>query len=373
MLPRWLGAHGNFDGSHYVHIAKNDYGLHQEAFFPLYPLLIHLFSLHVNPFVVGLLISLLCAYIAWIVWANICEETSPNRDIKKDHEETKCTIMFIFVWCSMPGAIFFTAVYTESLFLCLLGIYTWSLMHNKKIMGAISGFLLGLTRFSGAFAGLMYLLHAGWHWKKENKTSWTIWGSLMPVMGLLTYMGYLWHETGDPIAFINAQKGFGNERSTSLILIPQVLYRYMKIFFTAQVNQQYLVAVLEFASFVSVGIALIWGCWRWCQRHTIKHIVKPQIVLIGIWIYSVVNLMLPTVTGTLSSIPRYALASVAYPLIISHYMPYRVARLIILTQFVIQIFEAARHTTQLTSVFRKFFNTFPRFFNHFLKCDETIR
>jgi Gpi18-like mannosyltransferase len=38
--PVWLWSRANFDGIHYLDIAKWNYGLHQQAFFPLYPRLI---------------------------------------------------------------------------------------------------------------------------------------------------------------------------------------------------------------------------------------------------------------------------------------------------------------------------------------------
>src|SRR3989338_6084990 len=43
-LPRFLTALANFDGAHYLLIAKNGYSQYQQAFFPLYPLLIRWLS-----------------------------------------------------------------------------------------------------------------------------------------------------------------------------------------------------------------------------------------------------------------------------------------------------------------------------------------
>src|SRR3989304_9578488 len=43
-LPRFLTALANFDGAHYLLIAKNGYSQYQQAFFPLYPLLIRSLS-----------------------------------------------------------------------------------------------------------------------------------------------------------------------------------------------------------------------------------------------------------------------------------------------------------------------------------------
>ena len=35
--PIWLWSRANFDGTHYLDIAKKGYGIYQQAFFPLYP------------------------------------------------------------------------------------------------------------------------------------------------------------------------------------------------------------------------------------------------------------------------------------------------------------------------------------------------
>src|SRR3989344_4233726 len=58
-LPKLFTALANFDGVHYLLIAKNGYAQYQQAFFPLYPLLIRwLSSLFLNNHLVtGLLIS----------------------------------------------------------------------------------------------------------------------------------------------------------------------------------------------------------------------------------------------------------------------------------------------------------------------------
>src|SRR3989344_1707248 len=58
-LPHFLTALANFDGAHYLLIAKNGYAQYQQAFFPLYPLLIRWLSplFLNNHLVTGLLIS----------------------------------------------------------------------------------------------------------------------------------------------------------------------------------------------------------------------------------------------------------------------------------------------------------------------------
>ena len=58
-LPQWVWQWGNFDGVHYLNIAQHGYiAQGEEAFFPLYPLLTHIFgSVLGNYFLAGFLIS----------------------------------------------------------------------------------------------------------------------------------------------------------------------------------------------------------------------------------------------------------------------------------------------------------------------------
>ena len=45
-----------------------------------------------------------------------------------------------------------------------------------------------------------------------------------------------------------------------------------------------------------------------------------EVITLGLVLFSLLNLILPTLTGTLSSMPRYALASVAVPLLLNRYL-----------------------------------------------------
>ncbi len=126
-----------------------------------------------------------------------------------------------------------------------------------------------------------------------------------PVLGLASYCVYLWKTTGDFIYFFHAQEFFGAHRSTSIILLPQVLYRYIRIFLTANHNFQYYVAVLEFIFLLFVG-----GVFTLELFKLIK-LKKPNFVRLGFLGFSFINLILPTLTGTLTAIPRYSLLSLS--------------------------------------------------------------
>lgn len=130
-----------------------------------------------------------------------------------------------------------------------------------------------------------------------------------PIGGLLTYMSYLYFTTHDALAFINSQTAFSNNRSTSAVFLPQVLYRYLKIFTTANFDMTYAVAMLEFGVFMVYFVVLSVGLWRVLKNKSWKNIHGSSVF--GVLLFSCANLVLPTLTGTLGSIPRYSLMSIS--------------------------------------------------------------
>ena len=321
-LPRWLGTHGNFDGLHYMAISKDAYEIYRHAFFPLYPSLMHLVTF-VTPggrYFAGLLISLLCLGILLHIWNKLYL----LLDGKKNH----CTISpAMWLLLASPCAFFFTTLYTESLFLALLGGYIWSLIHKRYRLAMLLGFFLGLTRLAGVFTALIpltifvhqYLANGRKVLLQSLKSATT------PILGLGSYMLYLWYTTGNALEFISAQRGFGNNRSTSLVLLPQVLYRYAKILTRSSLDLGYLVALVELCIFVSfVGVLGYYLYRQFATKQTVHERIRTmdhaEVITLGLVLFSLLNLILPTLTGTLSSMPRYALASVAVPLLLNRYL-----------------------------------------------------
>ncbi|MFA6512852.1 MAG: hypothetical protein WCT34_01485, partial [Patescibacteria group bacterium] len=94
------------------------------------------------------------------------------------------------------------------------------------------------------------------------------------------------------------------------ILLPQVYYRYFKIFITAAHDSRFYVSLVEFTVFSFVLLILILDLIKLaCASKNLK--IKNW-ERISLSIFSFVNLILPTLTGTFSSIPRYALFSVSF-------------------------------------------------------------
>jgi len=112
-------------------------------------------------------------------------------------------------------------------------------------------------------------------------------------------MYYLKVAFNDPLYFLTSQPVFGAGRSGRVIvLLPQVIYRYLKIFTTTNVlTLPFFNAFLEFA-FTLISLAFL--------------VVFFRKMRLSYWIFSVSALLLGTLTGTFSSMPRYVLISIIF-------------------------------------------------------------
>lgn len=280
---RWA----NFDGVHYLSIAKHGYFQYEQAFFPLYPLFIrHLSFLPIDPVYIALGISHIAFFIGLLLFYRLA------RGLNK-----KWGIWPVVFLLAFPTSFFFAAVYTESVFF-LLAVSAWYFAEKKFwFTASLIAAIAGATRLFGIFLlpGLVFL-----HQRSKALRIPSAWLAIVPV-GLFLYMYYLYQMVGDPLFFFHAQPAFGAERSGStLILLPQVLWRYAKIIVTAApTTTSYWVAIFEL-------VALIVSCVAFMIGFTKKIIPRPYLL------FSLLIIVVPTLTGTLSSLPRYVLS--AFPL-----------------------------------------------------------
>lgn len=288
---RFLGpiSWANFDGVHYLGIASRGYGLYQQAFFPLYPLVI--FILHrVLPFDMAQ-IAMFISLTAFL--GGLC---SLYTYVQKYGERVaRWTIILILLY---PMSFSFASVYTEGLYFFLAVAALLAVERKKYVISSIIIALAGATRFIGITLSLLVLLYA-----RTTRSPRALLGFFaISATGLLGFMFYLWYSTGDPLAFMHVQSFFGANRSgSSLVLPPQVLWRYIKIMLTASpFSLQYWIAMFEASTFIG-AITLIVLSWK-------DRALRPQLV------YSMAVLLIPSMTGTFSSMPRYVLG--AFPLFI---------------------------------------------------------
>lgn len=302
-LPSWIYALANFDGLHYLSIAKNGYAQYEQAFFPLYPILIKFLAplFLNNQLITGLVISNLSFLLGLTVFYKYLRLIFP-----KDKGSNKLAVIFLLLF---PTSFFFGAVYTEGLFFLLLITSLYFLKKKNYLFAGLFAFFASLTRLIGVFLIIPMIIHIYKSSKHKINVKYLI--LTTPLLGLAIYCFYLYKTTGDPLFFLTSQPIFGANRSSHLIILPQVYWRYFKIFITAAHDSRFYVSVIEFLIFNSVfGILIL-------------DLIKNFKLKIKNWerislnIFSFCNLILPTLTGTFSSIPRYSLFSLSFFIYIS--------------------------------------------------------
>jgi hypothetical protein len=118
------------------------------------------------------------------------------------------------------------------------------------------------------------------------------WVFLVP-MGLAAYMIYLAQHFGDALMFLHSQPAFGADRSDKIILLYQVLWRYGKMLMTVQLGSLLYFRVVQ--ELVSSMVFLILG------------LLSFKKVRLSYAVFAILSFIMPTLTGTFSSMPRYVL------------------------------------------------------------------
>lgn len=283
-----LNSRANFDGNHYISIAQNGYGYAQQAFFPLYPRLINLVSnILGDKILAGSLISVLCFQIALIVIYKL---------VKIDYSDNvaKWTILSLIFF---PTSFYFSFVYTEGLFLLLVTLSVYFCRKRHWLMSVVCAALASYCRVNGIF--LVPLLIVELFQQKQFKPL-NILLLLIAPIGLLIYMLELYINNSDPLAFLHVQKLFNQGRSDSFILLPQVVWRYVKMIGTVDRTMSlYITVIFEF---ITSTVIMILTYFTW------KKIRKSYSI------FAICCFILPTLTGSFTSMPRYVLVS--FPLFI---------------------------------------------------------
>lgn len=287
-LPEYIWGFGNFDGVHYLRIAEMGYSSqYSQAFFPLYPILIKLFSyflpfnMQANLLISGLLLSNIFTVLVLFFLYKL---------FKLDFDE-RISYKSILILIAFPTSFYLGAVYTESLFL-LLAVLSFLLMRKKRFF--LGAAVIGLATATRIFGVLLVPLLIFYLYKSKLPLYKSLFFGLLSFSGILFYMTYLGVNFGDPIYFLNAQPAFGAERTNQhLVFLPQVLYRYVKIFMTVDIKTVlFLNAFLEFIFTIFPLILVFFS----------RKIIKKEYLF-----FSLTSLIIPTLTGTLSSMPRYSL------------------------------------------------------------------
>jgi hypothetical protein len=208
LLARW-------DTFFYYTIATDGYHWNPDlfvhynvVFFPLYPMLMRAGGALVggHQLIVGLVISLAAFAGALVLLYRLA-----LLEIGEDHAWRVILLISTF-----PYALYFSAVYTESLFLLLSVAAFYAMRRGRLGWVAVSGLAAGLTRPNGFWLALPLACLALWPRDHDRAAArppvsvpLALLVSTLPVVGLVIFSSYLQLRFGDALAWLHGQAAWG--------------------------------------------------------------------------------------------------------------------------------------------------------------------
>ncbi|MDO8429662.1 MAG: mannosyltransferase family protein [Candidatus Daviesbacteria bacterium] len=271
-----------WDSGHYIGIALKGYQYPQQAFFPLWSLLIKITSLSgVSIYAVVYFLTFILGLTTFILFYILA-----SRLIG----QTKAKYALIF-FASFPSTMFLHAGYTEGLFLTLTLLSFLLLEKRLYFLGSLVGGLIILTRLAGVGVAVAYLT--------INKSlGQKLRYFILCLLGLGLYMIYLQIAFGDAFYFAKAQQAWcqiSNRCSFTFPLLPLLNYLGLLLLGVAKVGLTY-----DFIDWISVVLFLFLLVFVYRQ------------LSFSYFVYSLTALLLPLFSGSTAGMVRYVL--VAFPI-----------------------------------------------------------
>jgi hypothetical protein len=197
----------HWDTPHYVYIAENFYVNTGDpanfiVFFPLYPILIRLFTVdfaYIN--LSALVVSNICSLIAFFYLFKLAKLEFNDGVAAK-------AVLFLSVF---PTAYFLSAPYTEGLFFALIIASVYYARLGKWQLAGLISLFAALTRIAGLLLLpvliIEYLHQKGW---KPRRIGVNILWIFLALTGFLIYLGINNQVTGNPFTFVTIEAAHWN-------------------------------------------------------------------------------------------------------------------------------------------------------------------
>lgn len=201
----WLNAWTTFDSQYFLHIAIHGYTPKNTPFFPLYPLLLKLAGNNITIVAAwGIFLSNL-AFLAGLYYLYKLTRLDFNGRMAR---------LSVLIIAFFPTTAFFSAVYTESLFLLLIVAAFYCVRINRWAMAALWAALAALTRNSGPIIAIMLAIEY-WQARKRgeamNRFAWL--SILAPCFTFVAFQGYLALRFGGALSGVQSQTSFARHLS----------------------------------------------------------------------------------------------------------------------------------------------------------------
>lgn len=275
-----LAVWGRWDAVHYIDIATRGYQGTDMAFFPLFPLLVrYVGELAGNHLIAGLLVSNASFFFGLLYLYKLLEH-------EYDRAVARRAIFYVSIF---PTAVYFAAVYTESLFFMLTVASFYYMRSRQWWLAGILGFFAALTRVEGVLLIVPFFIE----WLAQDKplrprAFADLAAGLLVPLGMAAYMAYLWVLRADPLYFSHVQSHWNRHLAMPWVSVVNAVWK-IEHALTAQVvaNQS-----LEIA-FTLLMVAVLLLGW---------HSLRPSYIA-----YMALSILVPMSTSNLMSMPRFAL------------------------------------------------------------------
>jgi len=276
MLAVW----GRWDAVHYLDVATKGYGGIDMAFFPLYPLLIRILGAFTgNHLIAGLLISNASFFFGLLYLYKLLEH-------EFDRPVARRAIFYVSIF---PSAVFFSAVYTESLFFFLTVASFYYMREHKWWHAGAIGFLAALTRSEGVLLAVPFAIEWWGTYRTRLRDGAASALAVVPIpAGLFVYMAYLWVLRGDPLYFSHVQIHWNRHFAPPWVAFADAFSRLVH----TTAGQVAANESLEIGFTLLMIVVLIAG-WRR---------LRPSYIA-----YMGLSILIPMSTSSLMSMPRFAL------------------------------------------------------------------
>ena len=282
-----------WDAGFFTRIALHGYGWQaghatgDMTFMPLYPALIRVSLIpypqadHANATVAGILLSNLCLLASLFVFDAL---------LALDTNDLRLRRLAVWLFLMAPVTLFFSAVYTESLYFLLSLLAIYAARRARWAVAGLAGLLAAFTRVMGWTLFLPLLYEA---WRQRKGRTLPRWGYLLaagaPLLAVPLYAGIVGFALGDWNVYLKTtravwEQGFGNPA------------RAFADFLGGSISLYGWRRSLVDLVFTLLFLALSVPAFRW----------RP-----GYGLYTLAVVGFPVAAGTLISMPRYV--AVAFP------------------------------------------------------------
>jgi hypothetical protein len=178
------------------------------AFFPAYPMAMrHLSAIFGRqPLWTGVAISIVAFYLALVYLLRLARSELGNDDQ---------AVTAVVLIAAYPFAVFFSAAYTEALFLLTLVAAVYHFRRDELWRSAFWGFVCGLTRPPGCFLSVVLALFAVAQSAAADRPFDTrgfvrrLLAASAPGLGMLTFSAFIYRLTGHPFQWTMQNAAWG--------------------------------------------------------------------------------------------------------------------------------------------------------------------